>query len=99
MYTKSINNKYVIISLYVDDMFVFGTSMNVVHNTKLFLVSTFDMKDKVKASVILSIRIIWRDNGIILTQEYYVEKLLKKFGHFDMTHVNISYDANSQLKK
>jgi len=48
VYTKSINNGYVIISLYVDNMLVFGTNMNVVYSTKHFLASKFYMKDWVK---------------------------------------------------
>ena len=54
-------NKYKIVSLYVDDMFLFGTSMNVVHNTKCFLASKFDIKDMGEASVILDIKIIRRE--------------------------------------
>ena len=35
----------------------------------------------------------------MLTQEHYVEKLLKTFGHFNVTPVSTFYDANTQLKK
>jgi len=73
VYTKSIDNEYVIISLYVDDMLVFSTSMNVVYNTKRFLASKFDMKDMGEISVILSIKIIRRDNGIMLIKETSLE--------------------------
>jgi len=99
LYTKSIDNKYMIIILYVHNMFVFCTSMNVMYNTKHFLTSKFDMKDMGKASIILDIKIIRRDNGIMLTQEHYVEKLIKKFGHFYVTPMSTSYDVNTQLKK
>jgi hypothetical protein len=84
----SIDNGYVIISLYINDMLGFGTSMNVVHSIKRFLASKFDMKDMSEASVILGIKIIRRDKSIMLTQEHYVKKLLKKFGHFDVTPVS-----------
>ena len=57
VYTKSIDNEYVIISLYVDDMLVFGTSMDVVYSTKRFLAFKFDMKDMGEASVILGVKI------------------------------------------
>ena len=67
MYIKSIDNEYMIISLYVDDILVFGTSMNVVYSTKRFLASKFDMKDMSEASVILDIKIIRRDKSIMLT--------------------------------
>ena len=88
MYTMSIDNGYVIISLYVNDMLIFGTSMNVVHSIKRFLASNFDMKDMSEASVILGIKIIRRDKSIMLTQEHYIQKLLKTFGHFDVTLVS-----------
>jgi hypothetical protein len=84
----SIDNGYVIISLYVNDMLIFGTSMNVVHSIKRFLASNFDMKDMSEASVILGIKIIRRDKSIMLTQEHYIQKLLKTFGHFDVTLVS-----------
>jgi hypothetical protein len=57
-----------IIIFHVDDMLVFCVSMNVVHNIKHFLTSKFDMKDKSEVGMILDIKIIRRDNGIILTQ-------------------------------
>jgi len=56
-----------IISLYIDNILVFGTSMDVMHNTKRFLASKFDMKDMSEASVILDIKIIRRDKSIMLT--------------------------------
>jgi hypothetical protein len=42
--------------------------MNVVHNIKHFLTSKFDMKDMSEVGMILDIKIIRRDNGIMLTQ-------------------------------
>jgi hypothetical protein len=67
VYTKSIDNEYVIISLYLDDMLLFSTSMNAIYNTKRFLASKFDMKDMGETSVILGIKIIRKDYGIMLT--------------------------------
>jgi hypothetical protein len=39
------NNERVIICLYIDDLFIFGTRLEVVLDTKRFLSSKFDMKD------------------------------------------------------
>ena len=41
IYNKLNNNEGVIICLYVDDLLIFGTSHNVVHDTKCFLASKF----------------------------------------------------------
>jgi hypothetical protein len=57
------------------------------------------MKDMGEASVILGVKIIRKDDSIILSQEHYVEKLLKKFNYYDFKSVSTPYDVNSQLKK
>ena len=45
IYSQSWNNLHVIISLYVDDMLIFGSNMHVINETKNMLKSHFDMKD------------------------------------------------------
>ena len=45
IYSKVENNSCIIICLYVDDMLIFGTNLQVVIETKSFLISKFDMKD------------------------------------------------------
>jgi hypothetical protein len=49
IYIKVVNNNCIIINLYVDDMFIFGTNLKVVNSTKLLLTSNFDMKDMSEA--------------------------------------------------
>ncbi|GJY71918.1 retrovirus-related pol polyprotein from transposon TNT 1-94 [Tanacetum coccineum] len=61
--------------------------------------STFDMKDMGEADVILGIRIQKNSNGYILTQSHYIEKTLKKFGHYDDRPVVSPFDPKVQLKK
>jgi len=99
VYTKCVNNEYVIISFYVGDMLIFGTCTNIVIRTKSFLASKFDMKDMGEASVILGVKIVRKDYSIILSQEYYVGKLLRKFDHYDSKPVSTPYDSNFHLKK
>ncbi|KAM7466339.1 hypothetical protein LguiB_013901 [Lonicera macranthoides] len=100
IYYKSFDtNTYVIICLYVDDMLIMGTSLYVVNETKKFLTSNFDMKNMGEADVILGIKIIKTCDGLILSQEHYVDKILKKFGYFDCKPVSTPYDGNTQLKK
>ena len=83
----------------MDDMLIFGTCKDVVKQTKCFIASQLDVKDLGEENVILGVKLIRKDDSIILSQEHYVEKLLKKFGHFDVKPVSTPYDANSQLKK
>ncbi|XP_070002328.1 secreted RxLR effector protein 161-like [Nicotiana sylvestris] len=57
------------------------------------------MKDLGEVNTILGVKVIRSENEIMLSQEHYIERLLKKFECFNVTLVSIPFDANSQLKK
>jgi len=80
-------------------MLIFCTCDNIIFKTKLFLGSKFEMKDMGKTSVLLGIKIIRKRDSILLCQEQYTKKLLKKFDYYDFKLVSTPYDANSKLKK
>ena len=95
VYTKCIEKECVIIALYVDDMLIFGTSLSVVHSTKRFLALQFDKKDRGEGKVILGVKITRMGDSIMLSQEHYTEKILKKFGHFVVNPMSTPYNANT----
>jgi hypothetical protein len=57
------------------------------------------MKDLGQADVILGIQIKRNDDGYILTQSHYVEKILKRFHQYDCKPAVTPFDANCKLKK
>ncbi|GJS06428.1 retrotransposon protein, putative, ty1-copia subclass [Tanacetum coccineum] len=67
---------YVILCLYVDDMLIVGSNDKIIRSTKDMLKSKFDMKDMGLADVILGIKIIRTQNGLVLSQAHYVDKIL-----------------------
>jgi hypothetical protein len=89
----------VILCLYVDDILLFRTDLDLINQTKSFLSQSFDMKDLGDADVILNIKILRGENGISLTQSHYVEKMLTRFNMMDCKPVATPYDPNSKLKK
>ncbi|GJX96525.1 retrovirus-related pol polyprotein from transposon TNT 1-94 [Tanacetum coccineum] len=99
VYVKQYKNAFFIICLYVDDMLIMRTNMDVINQTKKMLPSSFDMKDMGEADVILGITIQKNSNGYILTQSHYIEKTLKKFRHNDDRPVVTPFDPKVQLKK
>jgi hypothetical protein len=84
----------VILCLYVDDILIFGTSLDVINEVKIFLCQNFDMKDLGEADVILNIKLIKGENGITLSQSHCVEKMLKRFGYKDSKSSPTSYDPS-----
>ncbi|KAH9781528.1 hypothetical protein KPL71_008509 [Citrus sinensis] len=56
-------------------------------------------KDMGEADVILGIKITKTSDSFRLSQEHYVEKMLRRFGYYDKKLVSTPYDANTHLKK
>nr|ASR75387.1 retrotransposon protein [Oryza barthii] len=89
----------VILCLYVDDILIFGTNLDVINEVKSFLSQNFDMKDLGVADVILNIKLIRGENGITLLQSHYVEKILNRFGYIDSKPSPTPYDPSLLLRK
>nr|ABA92101.2 retrotransposon protein, putative, Ty1-copia subclass [Oryza sativa Japonica Group] len=89
----------VILCLYVDDILIFGTNLEVINEVKSFLSQNFDMKDLGVADVILNIKLIRGENGITLLQSHYVEKMLNRFGYIDSKPSPTPYDPSLLLRK
>ena len=70
-----------------------------VHSTKRFLASQIGMKDMGEGKVILGVKITKMCDNIMLSQEHYVEKILKRFEHFDVKLVSTPYDNTHLIKK
>jgi hypothetical protein len=55
-----------ILCLYVDDILILGTSLDVIKETKDFLSNNFELKDLGEADVILNIKLLREGNGGII---------------------------------
>jgi hypothetical protein len=57
------------------------------------------MKDLGEADVILNIKLIKGENGIILKQYHYVENILNRFGYFDSKDSPTPFNPSLKLRK
>jgi hypothetical protein len=90
----------VILCLYVDDILIFGTSLELINEVKNFLSQKFEKKDLGEADVILNIKLIKGENGgATLSQTHYVEKILIRFGYNNSKPAPTPYDASLVLRK
>jgi hypothetical protein len=89
----------VILCLYVDDILIFGTSLDVINGVKTFLCQSFDMKDMGKTDVILNIKLIKGENEITLTPSHYVKNVLSHFSYKDNKPSPTPYDPSLILWK
>jgi hypothetical protein len=81
IYVKFKGSRFTILVLYVDDILLACSDKDMLHETKNFLSSNFDMKDLGEASYVLGIEIHRdRSKGVLgLSQKAYFERVLKKF--------------------
>jgi hypothetical protein len=89
----------VILCLYVNDILIFETSLDVINEIKTLLCQSFDMKVLFEADVILNIKLINDEKDITLTQYHYVEKVLSHFGYKDDKPSPTPYDHSLVLRK
>ena len=81
IYLKISGSKFIILVLYVDDILLASSDVNLLHDTKKFLSKRFEMKVLGEASFVLGIQIDRdRSKGILgLSQKAYIDKVLSHF--------------------
>jgi len=99
VYHKVDENTIVILCLYVDDILIFGSNMQMINDIKYFLSQNFDMKDLRQVDLILNTKILKNDDGYVLSQSHYIEKILEKFYDLNYQHVFTLYDPSMHLKQ
>ncbi|KAL8149671.1 hypothetical protein AgCh_006619 [Apium graveolens] len=100
VYYKVRENECVIVCLYVDDILLFGTNIEIINETKSFLKWHFDMKNMGEASVILGIKLTRSIDGITLSQSHHIEKsILEKYGYSNCRIASTPFDPKVGLIK
>ena len=99
IYLKKLNDIFIILVLYVDDMLILRKIMDEINRLKAQMARNFDMKDLGAVKQILDIE-IHRDrrNGkISFSQEKYVEKILERFEMNKANCVNVPLCSHFKL--
>lgn len=90
-----------IIILYVDDILIFGETINQIKWIKVELTKNFQMKDLNEVNNFLGFDIKYNKEigKMVISQESYVNKILDKFGMKDCKPVNTPMDPNLKWRK
>ncbi|KAL0373638.1 UNVERIFIED_CONTAM: Retrovirus-related Pol polyprotein from transposon TNT 1-94 [Sesamum radiatum] len=99
IYCKVKGDKKFILCLYVDDILLIGSCVEIITETNSLLKNKFEMKDMGGADVILVIKLIRSTDGIAIFQSHYVEKIIEKFGYQNSIIAKTSYDSSVALFK
>ncbi|KAL2250171.1 UNVERIFIED_CONTAM: Retrovirus-related Pol polyprotein from transposon TNT 1-94 [Sesamum indicum] len=99
IYYKVKGDKMIILCLYVDDILLIGSCLDIITETKSFLKNKFEMKDMGEANVILGIKLTRSTDGIAISQSHYTEKIIEKFGYQNSRIAKTPYGPSVALLK
>uniref|UniRef100_A0AAV1UZJ6 Reverse transcriptase Ty1/copia-type domain-containing protein n=1 Tax=Peronospora matthiolae TaxID=2874970 RepID=A0AAV1UZJ6_9STRA len=98
LYIKTSDGHCVFILVYVDDVLVTGSSLELIAQTKNDLKTRFEMTDSGKCAFVLGIELLdGEDGSVTLCQRRYVDDILKRFGMDDCKAVASPVDMSSRL--
>ncbi|KAG7551914.1 Zinc finger CCHC-type superfamily [Arabidopsis thaliana x Arabidopsis arenosa] len=99
LYRKTENEESLVVAVYVDDLLVTGSNLELILEFKKGMSAQFEMSDLGKLTYYLGIEVIQYEGGIMLKQERYATKILEETGMIDCNEVHIPMDANLKLSK
>jgi hypothetical protein len=91
--------KNAVLAIYVDDLIVVTKTDQEMEGLKKELSAGFEMRDLGELHYILGVDVERTSDGIALSQQHYIEKLLKKFRMETATSVSTPMDVNVKLQK
>lgn len=99
VYSKKSGEEVLIIAVYVDDLLVTGSSLQVIEDFKKQMGCKFDMSDLGKLSYYLGIEVEQGKGYIQLKQSGYARKVLEKAGMSDCNSTKFPMDPKEVIHK
>lgn len=99
VYTKLVGKESLIVGVYVDDLLVTGTNLNLIKEFKEQMHSKFDMSDLGKLSYYLGIEVKQGEDCIQLKQSGYARKVLEKANMLGCNPTKFPMDPKLQITK
>ncbi|CAA7013624.1 unnamed protein product [Microthlaspi erraticum] len=99
VYRKKVNQETLLLAVYIDDLFVTGTSLIIIEEFKREMSSKFEMSDLGRLTYYLGIEVQQDSEGITLSQRRYAMKILEEAGMMSCNPVNTPMEAGLKLSK
>jgi transposase InsO family protein len=99
LFTKSKGGKFLIVSLYVDDLIFTGNNRSMCDEFKNSMMLEFDMSDLGKMKHFLGVEVKQCAGGIFICQRRYAREVLARFGMEDSNAVKNPIVPGTKLRK
>uniref|UniRef100_A0AAV1TBG1 Polyprotein n=1 Tax=Peronospora matthiolae TaxID=2874970 RepID=A0AAV1TBG1_9STRA len=98
LYIKVVDGHCVLVLVYVDDVLVTGSSLELIAQTKADLKTRFEMTDSGKCTFVLGIELVDESDGsVTMCQRRYVNDILKRFGMDECKATSSPVDLSTRL--
>uniref|UniRef100_A0AAV1V9Q8 Reverse transcriptase Ty1/copia-type domain-containing protein n=1 Tax=Peronospora matthiolae TaxID=2874970 RepID=A0AAV1V9Q8_9STRA len=98
LYIKVVDGHCVLVLVYVDDVLVTGSSLELIAQTKADLKTRFEMTDSGKCTFVLGIELVDESDGsVTMCQRRYVNDILKCFGMDECKATASPVDLSTRL--
>ena len=98
VYIFRIDEEFAIITVWVDDLLLFTTTINLMKKMKSDIKAEWEVTDLGEPSKIVGIEITMEKDSIAISQTKYIESILKKEGLERCNPVGMPLDPNSPLE-
>ena len=99
LYRSQEKDQLLLVAVYVDDLLITWTSMDMITEFKRSMSRKFEMSDLGKLTYYLGIEVCQHEQGITLNQERYAKKILSENNMDDCNAVQIPMEQGLQLSK
>ena len=97
LYRKQEKKHLLLVAVYVDDLLVTGSSIDMIEEFKAGMSACFEMSDLGLLTYYLGIEVIQYDGGIKIVQERYAKKILEESGMSECNAVQAPMDSGLKL--
>lgn len=99
LYRKEKQGHLLVVAVYVDDLLLTGSSLDLILEFKQDMATRFEMSDLGRLSYYLGIEVTQQEGSIVLSQERYATRILEEAWMLGCNDVHIPMDAGLKLSK
>ena len=99
LYRKEENDDILVVVVYVDDLLITESSLELIQDFKEEMTTKFEMSDLGQLTYYLGIEVIQRKDGIILKQNRYARKILEESGMKSCNPTHTPMEMNAKFSK
>ncbi|XP_070053376.1 uncharacterized mitochondrial protein AtMg00810-like [Nicotiana tomentosiformis] len=98
LFYKKTFSSIIFVAVYVDDVIITGTDSKEIARLKAFLDQRFRIKDLGRLHYFLGLEVLYKPNGVLISQRKFALVLLKEYQCFDYSNVSSPLDPAVKLK-